>query len=47
MREKNIKIIIIVLIVIIALLSILGILLYFFTDMFKTNETLFKKYFAQ
>ena len=47
MKESKLKIILIALIITIALLSIGAVVLYFTTDMFKTNETLFKKYISQ
>ena len=47
MKESNIKIILIILFVILILLSVAGVVLYITTDMFKSSETLFKKYIIQ
>ena len=47
MLEKRIKIAIIVLIIMIFVIGIGGTVLYFMTDMLKSDELLFKKYIAQ
>lgn len=45
--EKNVKLIIIVLVIAMFLLAITGGVLYFTTDLFKSNEKLFQKYVSQ
>lgn len=45
--EKGVRLIIIILFVVMILVSIVGGVLYFTTDMLKSNETLFQKYLAQ
>ena len=45
--EKNVKLIIIVLVIAMLLLAITGGILYFTTDLFKSNEKLFQKYVSQ
>ena len=45
--EKNVKLIIIVLVIAMFLLAITGGILYFTTDLFKSNEKLFQKYVSQ
>ena len=45
--EKGVRLIIVILFVVMILLSIVGGVLYFTTDMLKSNETLFQKYIAQ
>lgn len=45
--EKNVKLIIIVLVIAMFLLAIIGGILYFTTDLFKSNEKLFQKYVSQ
>ena len=50
MQRDNIKIltrILIILFILVLVLGIGGLVLYFTTDMFKTDVTLFKKYIAQ
>lgn len=47
MVGKNVKIIIILIIVLILVISIGGVVLFFTTDLLKSNDVLFKKYFAQ
>ena len=45
--ERSIKLIIIILIALMVVVSIVGGILFFTTDLFKSKETLFKKYLAQ
>ena len=45
--EKGVRLIIVILFVVMILVSIVGGVLYFTTDMLKSNETLFQKYLAQ
>ena len=45
--EKGVRLIIVLLFVVMILVSIVGGVLYFTTDMLKSNETLFQKYIAQ
>ncbi len=45
--EKGVRLIIVILFVVMILVSIVGGVLYFTTDMLKSNETLFQKYIAQ
>lgn len=46
MVGKSVKIIIIAIIILIILISVVGVVLFFTTDLLKTNDVLFKKYLA-
>ena len=47
MLERKIKIIIIILMILIVLVGVVGTILYFTTDLLKSDEMLFQKYIAQ